>query len=160
MHIFQVHIGDTLARKSIYSALNPGHEGKIRQKTLDFYRNRYSYKLKNGWSIIFIIAIPKEEQEPIAISACAVGRKTKRFKHSLTIVNPNYRRIGVGKTVLRAKLDVLKSWFPDVKYKSFVNMDNAPSIALCNSSNLYISGEGTRERQDKDPTDFYIFEEI
>lgn len=159
MEIIQLAPTDSFCRTVVYSIMNSSHDRRIRGETLDFYRNgRIKFLKKNG-VIIWLVGID-DESNKIGISGCAFGCKSKQVIHSITTVLPEFRKMGYGKKLLNAKMEILRKQYPKAKYRSFVNINNEPSIKMCSAVGLIISGEGTRKRPGKEPTKFYTFEDM
>jgi ribosomal protein S18 acetylase RimI-like enzyme len=158
MEALQFSIDDAFSRDSVFNVLNGSHDRRIRQKTLDFYRNGYPSFLKKNGTIIWLVGID-DVCNKIGISGCAFGCKSKQVIHSFTAVHPEFRRLGYGKKLLSAKLHILRTRHPKAMYRSYVNMKNTASIKMCSGVGLIITDEGKRKRKGKSPTHFYVFEE-
>jgi len=156
MEIIQLSPTDSLTKKTVYEILNHSHDKRIRQKTLDFYRNGIENFLKRNGAVIWLVCID-DSSIKVGISACAFGCKTKQVIHSITTVHPNYRKMGYGKKLLNAKVEILAKEYPKTKYRSYVNINNQASIKMCSGVGLVITDEGTRKRREKDPTSFFVF---
>lgn len=156
--IVRVHISDNMAFSTVMGILNHGHEGRIRQKTLDFYRHTwrlFNKGKKSGGEILFLIAMIDNEQ--VGMSACAIPRKDENVWHSITVVHPNFRRQGVGQTLLAAKMLIMKRDYPEWILRTFVSKANEPSVNMCKSVSMEIVREGVRTRENKEPTEFFVF---
>lgn len=156
--IFRTHVGDLLTASTIQGVMNHGHDGRIRQSTLDFYRQKwrkFNKRKKSGGEILFLVAIG--DNEPVGMSACALPRRDNKVWNSLTVVHPNHRQNGMGSLLLRAKIDCINDLYPNHYLKTFVSKQNEQSIKLCKSAGLNVVGEGLREREGKDPTEFFVF---
>ena len=158
MKVIQLASTDTFAISTVYSILNHSHDRRIRQKTLSFYRNGKANFLNRNGIILWFVGFADGNQ--VGITCCAFGCKSKQVYHSITTVLPNFRRMGYGKKLLNAKMETLRKEYPDVKYRSFVNINNEPSIRMCSAVGLIISGDGERIREEKEPTKFHIFEDM
>lgn len=156
--IVQIHPNDSLGRDAIIRVLNQHHDGRIRQKCIDFHRHDYKKfieKQKAGGEVVFMVGI--EDNVPIAISMCAILRKENRAINSLTIVDEYHRKRGVGQSILAAKLLVLRWIYPEVAYSTYVGKRNRRAIKMCDAVGLAQVGEGKRDREDKRPTSFYVY---
>lgn len=155
--IYQFHANDPIVTKTIGLVLNAGHDKKIKTRTLTFYRNAYLTKrfIEKKGNIIFLVGLINHD--PIAVSACAIGKKSQYTMHSFTIVHPSFRNLSVGSLMLQAKLALLEKYHPEATIKFFISKTNEAAIKLCKGVDLRIVGEGTREREDRDPTHFFIF---
>ncbi len=160
MKIFQVYPDDPLAKESVTTILNNNHDKRIRQKTLDFYRNGCTSLLTKNGSVIWLVSIDEDSGLKTGISLCAFGAKTKKVMHSITVVHAEFRRIGLGKSLLSSKMNILRNRHSNVSYKSFVNINNEPSVKMCVSAGLVITDKGSRERTNSEPTEFFVFEDI
>ncbi len=160
MKIFQVYPNDSLARESVTTVLNSYHDKRIRQKTLDFYRNGCVSLLSKNGSVVWLVSIDEDSGLRTGISLCAFGAKTKKVMHSITVVHAEFRRVGLGKLLLSSKMKILRKRHPNISYKSFVNINNEPSVKMCVSAGLIITDKGSRERTNSEPTEFFIFEDI
>lgn len=159
MRILQVHPGDYLARNAVRDVLNRHHDKRIKQKTLDFYRTTFINALNDGGSVIFLVGFD-DDGVPIAISAIANVEDGKYAKHSITVVDSTARKKGLGKKILSAKMNIFRNISPSKTYRGYVNKNNEQSIKMCSSVGLIISGEGARDRgEDREPTEFFIFED-
>lgn len=157
IEIVRSHVGDYLSSSAIRHVLNQGHDKRIRQSILDFYRNDwkvFNNRKKSGGEILFLIAIG--DSLPVGISACAIPRKDNKVWNSMTVVHPENRRKGIGRMLLKAKLDSISDDYPNHVLKTFVSKKNEPSLKLCVSSGLHIVGEGFRKREGKESTEFYV----
>jgi hypothetical protein len=158
LDIVQVHPSDGVAKEALVRVLNQHHSGKIRQNCLDFYRHDYRtfiQKKTAGGEIVLLVGI--EENVPIAVSACAILRKENRAINSLTIVDSDNRRRGIGQAMLSAKLLTLSWIYPSVDFTTYVGLKNQLGVKMCDAVGLYRIGKGTRKREDKKPTNFLIF---
>lgn len=156
--IFRVHASDFLASQAVVSVLNTGHNRRIKQSTLDFYRAKwrnFNSKKRCGGEILFLVGIV--DNEPISISTCAIPRTDENIWHSITVVHPNFRHSGFGTEILKEKIRCLDRFYPKHNHMAFVSQTNDNSIKMCLSAGLDIIGEGTREREDREPTKFFIF---
>jgi GNAT superfamily N-acetyltransferase len=158
MNLIQLSANDSYFKTFVISVLNTSHNSKIRQKTLDFYRNGISdFLLKNG--AVICVAGVDDIGCKIGISCCAFGIKSKSVIHSITVVDSRFRNNGYGKKLLNAKIQILRNEYPTIFYKSYVNVDNKYSILMCSAIGLIIDGEGQREREGKEPSKFLIFKD-
>lgn len=159
MEIFRVHISDILARRAILDVMNVHHNGRIRQSILDFYRRDwrvFNCRKKSGGEVLLLVAI--EDGIPIGMSACAIPRKDSKCWFSTTIVRSGFRRSGVGKLLLQAKLDYImdEHWMHSLE--AFVSNSHPAGLALCESAGMKMTGTGKRNRgEGKKPTEFSIF---
>ena len=153
MKVIQLSPTDSYSRNSVYSVLNHSHDKRIRQVTLDFYRNGFTHFLSRNGIIIWLIGLD-DNNNKVGISGCAFGCKSKQVIHSITTVHPEFRNLGHGKELMHAKLQILRETYPRASYRSFVNINNEYSIKMCSGVGLTISDEGKRERDGKDPTSF------
>lgn len=156
MEIIQVSPTDSLAKKTVYDILNHSHDKRIKQKTLDFYRNGIEKFLSRNGVVIWLIGIDASSNK-VGITGCAFGCKSKQVIHSITVVSPNFRKLGYGKMLLNAKLGILRKEYSKIKYRSYVSINNQPSIKMCAGVGLIITDEGSREREGKEPTSFFVF---
>ena len=158
MEVIQLSPTDSFSQGAVYSILNHSHDRRIRQKTLDFYRNGFSHFLGRNGVILWLVGLD-DNNNKVGISGCAFGCLTKQVIHSITVVHPDFRNHGYGKLLLHAKLQILRGTYPRAKYRSYVNIDNEYSIKMCSGVGLTISSEGQRDREDKEPTKFFVFED-
>jgi len=159
MDVVQLSMCDSFSRDSIFSVLNHSHDKRIRQKTLDFYRNGFKEVLTKNGIVIWLVGIDKFCNK-VGVTGCAFGCKTKQIMHSITTVLPEFRHLGYGKKLLNAKLEILRNKYPKASYRSYVNVNNEYSIKMCSGVGLTISSKGKRKREDKEPTNFFVFEDI
>lgn len=153
--IIRVHSGDLLARQSINTIMNPGHDGRVRQSILSFYREGFRNFLdKTTGDVLFLLALL--DSSPVGMSSCQIIYNRKRNYKSTTIVNPEYRRLGAGKMLLETKIEMLKVFFPTIQHLSFVSKENESAVMMCKSSGLKIVDEGKRNREDKEPTSYFV----
>ena len=155
-NIIQIHSEDFLAKRAIYDVLNRNHDGRIRQEVLDFWRQGCSRFISHerGGDVIFLVAL--SEDGIVGLSCAAILRDSRRCFNSLTVVSRNSARQGIGTNLLKAKVALLKIRYPKSSLLSHVSKTNEPSIKMCTSSGLNIIGEGIRERDGKEPTEFYV----
>lgn len=159
MQVIQLSPTDSYSQASVYSVMNHSHDRRIRQKTLDFYRNGFNHFLSRNGTIIWLVGLD-ESNNKVGISGCAFGCITKQVMHSITTIHPEFRNLGYGKLLIHAKLQILRETYPRASYRSYVNVDNEYSIKMCSGIGLTISGEGKREREGKNTTRFFVFEDL
>lgn len=149
LDVIQVHPGDGLARNAIVHVLNRHHSRRISQANLDFYRHEYKKFMamkKDGGEILFLIAL--KNCYPIGISCCTISRRTGNASRSITIVDTRYRKIGLGKMLLAAKIALLSWQYTGVALNTFVSKENVAAIKMCEANKMFLLSESVKERGD------------
>ena len=152
---------DAMARNAIVRVINQHHSGKIKQENLDFYRHHYSKYLafkRDGGEILFFAAL--KNCTPIAVSCCSISRKTGNASRSMTVVDKRFRKNGVGKTLLAAKIAILKWQYPGVPLTTFAAKSNAASVRMCQSNQLHLQSEVSRTSEDGKDIGFFRFSTV
>lgn len=155
--IVQVNIGDSIARRAIFGVLNPGHNGKIKQSVLDFWRVKYEKfaRRKAGGETIFLVAI--KNSTAIGISCAAILDEPIRCFNSMTVVHTPLRKSGIGVGLLSAKIKLLSTRYAGCPLSAFVSKKNIAAVKMCVAADMRIIREGRRERDGKEATEFYEF---
>lgn len=157
----QLHPMDALARNALVRVINQHHSGRIKQENLDFYRHEYvkylSFK-KNGGEIIFIAAL--KNCSPIGVSCCSISRKTGNASRSITVVDKRFRKNGLGRALLAAKVSILKWQYPSSPLTTFAAKTNPASVKICEAINLHLLSEVTKLSEDGKDLGFLRFSTV
>lgn len=154
--IVQIHPNDSLARRAVFDILNRHSDKRIRQAVLDFWRRDYTdfIKHKRGGDTIFLVDF--RQRGIVGISCAAILRNSRRCFNSLTVVSRNHRNNGIGTNLLKSKIRLIETRYSDSFLVTYTSKANKHSIKMCESAGLHIIDEGRREREDKEPTEFYV----
>jgi GNAT superfamily N-acetyltransferase len=139
-----------MARNAVVRVLNQHHSKRIKQTNLDFYRHDYAkfVSMKQfGGEILFIIAL--KDGSPVGISACSIARKTGNASRSITVVNKNFRRNGIGKMLLAAKVAILRWQYPGTPLTTNIAKDNIGAVKMADANRLYLLETRSREEDGK-----------
>ena len=149
-----------LIKKQISQFIYNYSDRRLRQETLDYYKN----ELPRRHEIVCISA--RIGEELIGLTGCALD-ENKNVLHSYTVVHPDYRGKQVGFALLQAKLILFKH--RRLKFISTVADDNVASRRNMEKNGLKIvreiPGERTRynrktDKEEKQAYKILVFEDV
>lgn len=156
--LIQVHPKDGLAQNAVARVLNLHHGKRIKQSNLNFYRRDYdkflNYK-KIGGEVIMIVAM--KNCAPVGLSCCSVSRVTGNASRSITVVDKRFRRHGIGKLLLSAKIGLLRWQYSGTHLTTFVAKDNDSAIRICEENKLHLVSEQTKQGEDGKEYTFFEY---
>lgn len=152
MHLYQLHPSDPYASKGI-ATLFWRCGGRIPIRVRNFWRSGVTSYVKSGGETIFVCAI--FDGFMAGASMCKISRKSDKAYCSTTIVDRDYQNKGVGGIVLGAKLEILRSSYPDHYLGTFVGSLNKFALKMCLNNGLRVAEKRERERPGKDANVFY-----
>jgi GNAT superfamily N-acetyltransferase len=98
--------------------------GRITQKTLDTYRSMPQNMV--------MLTVQSKEEMIYAISACILDDGA--IRKAITVVHKDYRNIGLGTSILKEKIEVLRNL--GYVYETVIAEDNIASMSLCKKCGL------------------------
>jgi GNAT superfamily N-acetyltransferase len=134
--------------------LNENHDKHICQESLNLYRGDYRYIVDSSEDVLLMfVAIHNGEVVGMAAAILSAGAT----HNSIFVVNEKVRGCGIGRVLMRHKVDYIRAKYPAVKFSTKVSVSNETSMKACKAAGLQVVDEGIDSRPEKEDSPYVIF---
>jgi len=153
--VLEVPIDSMLGRMGV--DIFDGHSDKrICQSSLDFYRGKYRHVVDVKDAVVFFVAL--YAGNICGISAALIKSRPDdscTMHNSITVVHKDFRRHGIASTLMKNKLDKIRSSFRGTMLTK-VAKDNVGSIKACKNAGMREVGSGNDKKSDGSTFEYVV----